>query len=362
MATLLKQDITIKTNSSMRPRRFSFASGGFASFETLRGSIPDFEFLDDAQSPTEEFDFNGFRASLLLKTDYVNRFILARQIMGGIIDLGGGFYEVQRPWFYGSPVDLITGVIPYAVATRVRIVPFGRRVNLSEGVNKARPDHAVLQVQFETVEWENAAGDANSLFVTEEFSGSTEFLTRDRSNLFWSKDDGTQPPDLTLPDVPQDIIDKYGIKPIEAPGHLIQISVWNVTFHRVSRINPLIFSWGGKVNEKRHWSPRIIGPNDEKLSFEKQELLAAAPIIRREHHIDGFIANEVSFSFANVKTGIENDTSKPNGWNKFYGRLREEPSAIYNRTDNGEANATVDPWFMYDLADFSSVLPTLDDD
>ena len=280
--------------------------------------------IDEAEgSPTITWERTGFAAVRKLIVSWDIRYDVAREILGGG-DIDGDSYVFHRPHKFPD--------YEKAIATTVKIAPFVSDVSSTgEGQNDILATYtaALLTVEYSTPTFESAgsSGDesgydpSNPIFVTESFESAAEFLNLPTDDLYWSSAAQTA--------------DKVSVQ--DAPGKLLRMLTWNVTFHHVLSYPDEILDWPGTVNQYTHYSPSI-GTNKV---FAPHTLLCGSPIIRREFSAYGRGAYELELSW----TWRCTDGAT---WNQFLAK-----DGQWQPLYKGDGST----FTMYQEADYRSILP-----
>lgn len=270
--------------------------------------------------PKESWSVDGgFRATVRIKVPWDDRITIAQNLLPRAY-LSGGEWILKRavryPWY--TP----------AVCTSVKMEPPSRAA-----VEVKQPGQTYRQIEYASAmllcEFETASYDSeqirwpeSELMVNEQINVSGEFNTLPTEKLYWVAPTGEPGQPDYDPGVP--------VKQVEAPGQLIRMLDWQITWKQMFSIPYDMLDWHATVNSVAHYSPKY------NLVFEPETLLWGEPTVKPIFTADGRLAYEVS---ANLQF-------RYGTWNLFFRPGESEPSPIYD-----DAN---EQWHLYTPTDWSN--------
>lgn len=243
------------------------------------------EQIEPGQFPFASIQDGVFRAGRKYHCHWKNRRALMETMLGGILFATGQTTGIQRANLFESAITNW----PPAIAVDCNIVPVtGPVESCDENDSTAgQPRIAEAVIHYEYREYDTGQDSADgSLFITEEWNPSAEFLTVPSGKLYWV---GPPPAGEEL-------------KLDEMPGKILRKGGWIITHHLCGVIPEGLDDWAGKVNETDHSSPKY------GLSFDAETLQAASPVRERIMTATGRAGWNITLPLAH----------QPHGWNKFY--------------------------------------------
>jgi len=229
-------------------------------------------------SPQEEWDANGFRATVELIVPWATRYATAFQFKGGL----SGTARV-RPMRY-TP-------FPLAVCTSVRMAPGFTIGGISYAGVVVDPVQYLtagcrMTVTFETVDWEGGHRllTDKTLNVSESLDGSADFITLPLKEVYW------------------DMAAKNPLKAIEAPARCERLTIWTLNLLNVDTLPVNLFDNAGLVNSD------VLTSAKYGRTFAAETLLWLAPTVRDAASAE----NTRGF---NVTLPLSHNAE---GWNKFW--------------------------------------------
>lgn len=260
---------------------------------------PTVTFHELANSPTESFDEDGFRAVMRFECAWTDRIDLAKQLVGSaFLQYGTTIRTDPFEYPYGSAGQVIPGSpVPLGtppVVHGVEVEPL-QDIKASAGTVDTRfvtYVKAVVTATFRVPTWKklpvpNTTGQGTTgsyEWVTETLQPSAEFITMPNQKLWW------------------DAAKTVPVDDQEAPGLLVKMEEWTRTRHRVIRTHPSVFDLIGCVNKDP------VASEKYNRTFEPETLLYTPPRLEPIVMPDGTKAHDLVMKFA----------YRPVGWNRFW--------------------------------------------
>lgn len=248
------------------------------------------DYDEQSGSPTgEQWSKDGsFRATRMLRCDWAQRHVLARQLMGFTAGL------------FATP-DTYPGVTS-AYVEDASIAPFGDLVQSASGLNTY--EKAILTVNYATPQAASGGGgggsatvDDDGVIVEESLEPSVELLTIADTSIYW---DAAK----TMP-----------VKDVEAPSLIVRMMDWTLAIRNVTSVPANMDDYIGYVN-----SEQIVSKSMTNRVFEAETLMFMGASQSRSWSADGPTGWNITFKFQYRRTG----------WNQFFRSGQVLPGSLYN--------------------------------
>lgn len=268
-------------------------------------------------SPREHLRFGSAEVERYLLCNWNERIRLTRELLGYWLG-----WVWQKPDQYTAPEGSERLYNLYAYDCQIEPI---KSTPITSGLsyNKAK-----LTVLYKVMEFQNI--DESSTWITEHLEPASEFLTLDRTNLYF----GTGASKVPLDD------------DVEAPAKINRMVDWVYTIHNVTQLSSAYFDLIGYVNNA------AVCSNSLGIWFPAETLLCGNPSASREIKTTTSATGTtwtVTYRFSYKNNGT---IAAPKGWNHFP-RTDTASSAglVYERITNGTNNIPI-----YNTADFSQVI------
>jgi hypothetical protein len=270
-------------------------------------------FSEMPGSPTEEWYYGGFRATVKLICAWEHRNTLALEVLGN-----GGEYYPRLP-------------MTMARARGVSIAPFDARITHDplSGLVAPYASFASCEAAVLTIQYDSTGPDGDEL-ITEALEPTAEFQSLGAEGFEW-----------------QSVVDELGfewrgreLRAEEAPGLLVRGLDYKVTLHKVLFIPTAVIDLVGCVNDSPI-AARFLG-----LTFPPETLLYNPPTTQRRITVETVEAWTLNYRF----------TFRPSGWNKFWRAETGKWERIYQAYKDENDQPQSKPYNSYKLGDLSQLL------
>lgn len=247
-----------------------------------------------AGSPTELWDYKGFKATRKLLVDWLDRFTAVE----GFLTFPGELYP------YNTSIN--------ARARSGAMQPFPAKT-AEDVTGRTKYDKAIITIGYQTPDSNEPHQVDDVNIVSESLEPTAEFMTLDVSDFRW------------------DAVDGEPLKEGEAPGRLMVGFDYVLTRYNVPNIPTAALTLVGHVNQAARTS-YMLG-----LTYPAETLLYNPPTIQKVTSLSGDIVYTITYRF----------TYAPQTWNKFW-RVGKYGGAGYSQIFHEEQGL----YRNYPLGDF----------